>query len=38
VIPGTSNPKHMEDIITAGEGELPDDELCKKMADFVSRL
>lgn len=38
VIPGTSNPKHMADILTAGEGEIPDDRMRQKMADFFDNL
>lgn len=38
VIPGTSNPIHMSDILSAGEGDMPDDALKKKMVDFFEDL
>jgi diketogulonate reductase-like aldo/keto reductase len=34
VIPGTSNTKHMADILSAGVGELPDESIRKKMVEF----
>jgi aryl-alcohol dehydrogenase-like predicted oxidoreductase len=32
VIPGTSDPKHMRDILSAGEGALPDEKERRKFA------
>lgn len=36
VIPGTGNPAHMGDILKAGEGELPDAALRKRMQSLVA--
>lgn len=38
VIPGTSDPKHMADNISAMRGRLPDPEQRKQMVDFVESL
>jgi aryl-alcohol dehydrogenase-like predicted oxidoreductase len=38
VIPGTSNPKHMADNISAMHGRLPDPDQRKRMKDFVENL
>lgn len=38
VIPGTSNPEHMEDDLGAGAGSLPDAALCRRMREFWSGL
>jgi diketogulonate reductase-like aldo/keto reductase len=35
-IPGTSKPQHMKDNIQAGYGEIPDENIRKKMIEFVS--
>ncbi|HZM33565.1 MAG TPA: aldo/keto reductase [Burkholderiales bacterium] len=37
-IPGTSNPKHMEDNLGAARGVLPDPSLRKKMTDYFDAL
>ncbi|WP_428659967.1 aldo/keto reductase [Runella sp.] len=36
VIPGTSNPKHVVDNISAGLGRLPDEKLRLKMIDYLT--
>lgn len=38
VIPGTSEPDHMKDILSSGEGPLPDDRTRKMMVEFVEGL
>ena len=38
VIPGTSDPRHMEDNLQAGEGELPDENGRRKMVAFIDSL
>jgi diketogulonate reductase-like aldo/keto reductase len=38
VTPATSKPEHMLDNLAAGRGELPDDAMQKRMADFVDAL
>jgi diketogulonate reductase-like aldo/keto reductase len=37
-IPGTGNPKHMQDNLAAGRGALPDEGARKRMAEFFDRL
>src|SRR5687767_11931664 len=37
-IPGTGNPKHMQDNLGAGVGALPDEGARKRMAEFFDRL
>jgi diketogulonate reductase-like aldo/keto reductase len=37
-IPGTGNPKHMQDNLGAGRGKLPDAATRKKMADYFDGL
>ena len=37
-IPGTGNPKHMQDNLAAGRGVLPDEGARKRMAEFFDRL
>jgi diketogulonate reductase-like aldo/keto reductase len=37
-IPGTGNPKHMQDNLAAGLGALPDEGARKRMAEFFDRL
>lgn len=37
-IPGTGNPKHMQDNLVAGRGALPDEGARKRMAEFFDRL
>ncbi len=38
VIPGTDNPKHMEDNAGAGIGQLPDEQTREKMAAYMQEL
>ena len=38
VIPGTNNPKHMQDNAGAGMGNMPDDRTRKKMVNLVENL
>jgi diketogulonate reductase-like aldo/keto reductase len=38
VIPGTSDPAHVMENITAGHGRLPDEKVRKKMADFMDGM
>lgn len=38
VIPGTSNPEHLQDNLRAGEGPLPDAATREKMAAYVRQL
>jgi diketogulonate reductase-like aldo/keto reductase len=38
VIPGTSNPEHLQDNLRAGEGPLPDEVTREKMAAYVRML
>jgi diketogulonate reductase-like aldo/keto reductase len=38
VIPGTSNPRHVEDNMGAGYGKLPDEKGRKKMLDLMQQL
>jgi len=38
VIPGTSDPQHMQDNLQAGEGALPDEKGRKLMAEFMDSL
>jgi diketogulonate reductase-like aldo/keto reductase len=37
-IPATSNPRHLEDNMLAGIGQMPDASMRQRMAEFVSRL
>ena len=37
-IPGTGNPKHMQDNLAAGRGTLPDEAARKRMAEFFDEL
>src|SRR5687768_8047576 len=37
-IPGTGNPKHMQDNLAAGRGTLPDEAARKRMAEFFDGL
>jgi len=37
-IPGTGNPKYMQDNLAAGRGALPDEGARKRMAEFFDRL
>ena len=37
-IPATNNPRHLEDNMRAGIGRLPDDELRRKMSDFLGKI
>ena len=37
-IPATDKPQHLEDNMRAGTGGLPDAEMRKRMADYVSKL
>lgn len=38
VIPATANPAHMLDNVKAGNGQQPDEQMLKKMAQFVDEL
>jgi len=38
VIPGTSDPEHVQDNVRAGYGPLPDESTRERMADFIAQL
>jgi aryl-alcohol dehydrogenase-like predicted oxidoreductase len=38
VIPGTSDVKHLEDNLKAGQGRLPDEQTRRKMVEFMQKL